>query len=70
MDPHGDMTESQRFFERLIVSTIQARDVESNRVSRLLHDEVGQVLTCGRTNAARIEARFRSSDSGAFRSRE
>ena len=32
----------------MIVSTINAREVESNRVSRLLHDEVGQVLSCGR----------------------
>src|SRR5918998_1739834 len=45
MDPHDDMTESQRFFQRMIVSTINAREVESNRVSRLLHDEVGQVLS-------------------------
>jgi signal transduction histidine kinase len=29
----------------MIVSTINAREVESNRVSRLLHDEVGQVLS-------------------------
>jgi signal transduction histidine kinase len=39
------MTDSQRFLQRMIVSTINAREVESNRVSRLLHDEVGQVLT-------------------------
>lgn len=39
------MTESQRFLQRMIVSTINARDVESNRVSRILHDDVGQVLT-------------------------
>jgi signal transduction histidine kinase len=39
------MTDSQQFLQRMIVSTINARDVESNRVSRLLHDEVGQVLT-------------------------
>src|SRR4051812_11366804 len=39
------MTESQRFLQRMIVSTINARDVESNRVSRILHDEVGQVLS-------------------------
>jgi signal transduction histidine kinase len=40
-----DMTESQSFLKRMIVSTINAREVESNRVSRLLHDEVGQVLS-------------------------
>ena len=40
-----EMTESQRFLKRMIVSTINARDVESNRVSRLLHDDGGQVLT-------------------------
>ena len=45
MAPEHDMTESQRFLQRMIVSTINARDVESNRVSRLLHDEVGQVLS-------------------------
>lgn len=39
------MTESQRFLKAMIVSTINAREVESNRVSRLLHDEVGQVLS-------------------------
>jgi signal transduction histidine kinase len=43
--PEHDMTESQRFLQRMIVSTINARDVESNRVSRILHDEVGQVLS-------------------------
>lgn len=29
----------------MLVSTINAREVESNRVSRALHDEVGQVLS-------------------------
>ena len=29
----------------MIVSTINAREVESARISRLLHDEVGQVLS-------------------------
>lgn len=45
MAPHGDRTDSQEFLQRMIVSTINAREVESNRVSRILHDEVGQVLT-------------------------
>ena len=45
MDPNGHLTDSQQFLQRLIVSTINAQEVESNRVSRLLHDEVGQVLT-------------------------
>lgn len=45
MQPLPDMTDSQRFLERMIVSTINARDVESNRVSRILHDDVGQVLS-------------------------
>ena len=39
------MTDSQRFLTRMLVSTINAREVESNRVSRTLHDEVGQVLS-------------------------
>jgi two-component system NarL family sensor kinase len=39
------MDEVQRFLKRMIVSSINTREVESNRVSRLLHDEVGQVLT-------------------------
>src|SRR3977135_1826563 len=39
------MTESQRILTRMLVSTINARELESNRVSRLLHDEVGQVLS-------------------------
>ncbi|MBC7924355.1 MAG: hypothetical protein H7039_01740 [Bryobacteraceae bacterium] len=39
------MTETPQFLKRMIVSAINAREVESARVSRLLHDEVGQILT-------------------------
>jgi signal transduction histidine kinase len=39
------MADSQRVLQRMIVSTINAREVEANRVSRILHDEVGQVLS-------------------------
>jgi signal transduction histidine kinase len=39
------MADSQRFLERMIVSTINARELEANRVSRILHDDVGQVLS-------------------------
>src|SRR3954467_8002663 len=40
------MTETpQQFLKRMIVSAINAREVESARVSKLLHDEVGQVLS-------------------------
>jgi signal transduction histidine kinase len=39
------MTETQRLLKRMIVSAINAREVENARVSRLLHDEVGQVLS-------------------------
>ena len=39
------MTKSQRFLEQMIVSTIYARELEQNRVSRVLHDDVGQVLS-------------------------
>ena len=39
------MTESQRLLKRMIVSAINAREVEFERVSRALHDEVGQVLS-------------------------
>lgn len=39
------MTETQTLLKRMIVSAINAREVESARVSRLLHDEVGQVLS-------------------------
>ena len=39
------MTDTQLLLKRMIVSAINAREVESARVSRLLHDEVGQVLT-------------------------
>jgi two-component system sensor histidine kinase UhpB len=35
----------QESLTRLLVSTINAREVENNRVSRVLHDDVGQVLT-------------------------
>jgi signal transduction histidine kinase len=45
MSDSGELTDSQRFLQRMIVSTINAREVEYNRVSRLLHDEVGQVLS-------------------------
>lgn len=39
------MPESQTQLKRMIVSSINAREVESARISRLLHDEVGQVLS-------------------------
>ena len=39
------MTEDQRRLKRMLVSAINAREVEFTRVSRLLHDEVGQVLS-------------------------
>jgi signal transduction histidine kinase len=39
------MTEFQSLLKRMIVSAINAREVESQRVSRTLHDEVGQVLS-------------------------
>ena len=39
------MAENQSLLKRMIVSSINAREVESNRISRLLHDEVGQVLS-------------------------
>lgn len=39
------MTDPQRLLTRMLVSTINAREEESNRVSRRLHDEVGQVLS-------------------------
>jgi signal transduction histidine kinase len=39
------MAEPQTQLKRMIVSSINAREVESARISRLLHDEVGQVLS-------------------------
>ena len=39
------MTDPQKLLTRMLVSTINAREVESDRVSRTLHDEVGQVLS-------------------------
>lgn len=39
------MTESQRLLKRMIVSAINARQLEFERVSRLLHDDIGQVLS-------------------------
>ena len=39
------MPEPQTQLKRMIVSSINAREVESARISRLLHDEVGQVLS-------------------------
>ena len=39
------MTDPQKLLTRMLVATINAREVESDRVSRTLHDEVGQVLS-------------------------
>jgi two-component system, NarL family, sensor histidine kinase DegS len=39
------MTDPQQLLTRMLFSTINAREVESDRVSRTLHDEVGQVLS-------------------------
>ena len=39
------MTDPQQLLTRMLVSTINAREMESDRVSRTLHDEVGQVLS-------------------------
>ena len=39
------MTEQQRLLTRMLVSAVNARQLESDRVSRRLHDEVGQVLS-------------------------
>jgi signal transduction histidine kinase len=39
------MTDPQRLLTRMLVSAINAREQESDRVSRILHDEVGQVLS-------------------------
>ncbi|MBI1898805.1 MAG: hypothetical protein HYZ57_07865 [Acidobacteria bacterium] len=41
----AESTEAQRLLSRMMVSSINAREVESARVSRVLHDEVGQVLS-------------------------
>jgi signal transduction histidine kinase len=39
------MTDPQQLLTRMLVSTINAREIDSDRVSRVLHDEVGQVLS-------------------------
>ena len=39
------MSDQSKALSRLLISTINAREVESARVSRALHDEVGQVLS-------------------------
>ena len=39
------MTEAQSALKRLLLSTINARETGNHRVSRRLHDEVGQVLS-------------------------
>ena len=39
------MEDVQKLLKRMVVSSINAREVENMRVSRLLHDQVGQVLT-------------------------
>src|SRR5215212_1530866 len=39
------MTDPQQLLTRMLVSTITAREVDSDRVSGTLHEEVGQVLS-------------------------
>lgn len=39
------MGDNQRALTRLLISTINARETEAARISRTLHDEVGQVLS-------------------------
>jgi signal transduction histidine kinase len=39
------MGDSEDLLTRMLVSAINAREQESNRISRTLHDEVGQVLS-------------------------
>jgi len=39
------MPDSHRFLTTMLVSAINAREQESDRISRKLHDEVGQVLS-------------------------
>lgn len=39
------MEEQQKFMASMLVSMLEAREREADRVSRLLHDEVGQVLS-------------------------
>lgn len=39
------MSDAQRFLTRTLVSAINAREQEYGRISRKLHDEVGQVLS-------------------------
>ncbi|HYO79763.1 MAG TPA: histidine kinase [Bryobacteraceae bacterium] len=39
------MSEAQGLLKRMMVSAINSREVENSRVSRLLHDQVGQVLS-------------------------
>jgi signal transduction histidine kinase len=39
------MTDEQRLLKRMLVSAINAREAENQRAARILHDQVGQVLT-------------------------
>ncbi len=60
------MTDPQRLLTRMLVSAINAREQESDRVSRKLHDEVGQVLSAVgfQLDAMKLEFQERVPDIG------
>lgn len=39
------MTDDQRLLKRMLMSAVDARETENRRAARILHDQVGQVLT-------------------------
>jgi two-component system sensor histidine kinase UhpB len=39
------MNDDQRLLKRMLVSAINAREAENRRAARILHDQVGQILT-------------------------
>ncbi|MGH9627628.1 MAG: sensor histidine kinase, partial [Bryobacteraceae bacterium] len=53
------MKASQEFLTRMLVSTINAREEESSRVSKTLHDEVGQVLSAVGLQLEAMKLEFR-----------
>jgi len=54
------MTASPQYLKRMIVSAINSRELESTRLSRLLHDEVGQVLSAVGLQLDVLKLDFRS----------
>jgi PAS domain S-box-containing protein len=63
------VTEQRRELRRLSTRLIQAQEEERGRISRELHDEIGQALTAIHINVAEIEKRLPPEHESAVRER-